>query len=124
MQWDIGSAAGPAFSSIQKPNNMVAGYVLNSTTILLMLDDKHRVGRLKSSHGLMATTCITADLDSGSLYFHLADPDGTNWQSMNSGEICRPKIIRWWQDYGFFLTNVSTPPKQQDKNDYFRQPIG
>ncbi|MFK7809141.1 MAG: sialidase family protein [Saprospiraceae bacterium] len=111
---------GPCEPSIfinpKNPKNMVAGAVLDSYHYSFDAGETWKMGRLQSSHGVYGDPCITADNDGNFYYFHLADPEGTNWKS---SRILESIIVQKSTDGGVSWNDGSAiganPPKQQDK---------
>ncbi|MFT4663499.1 MAG: hypothetical protein ACI8YQ_002167 [Polaribacter sp.] len=112
----LGPCEPSIFINPKNPNNIVAGAVLNTYHYSFDAGASWEKGTLESSHGVYGDPCITADLDGNFYYFHLADPDGTNWQSPR---ILESIIVQKSTDGGKTWNDGAaigaTPPKQQDK---------
>jgi BNR/Asp-box repeat len=114
------SRLGPCEPSIfinpNNYNNIVAGAVLNSYHYSFDGGKTWDMGSLRSSHGVFGDPCVIADGNGHFYYFHLADPEGTNW---NSSRILESIVVQKSIDGGKTWNDGAaigpTPPKQQDK---------
>ncbi len=111
---------GPCEPSIfinpTNPDNIVAGAILDSYHYSFDGGKTWKTKTLRSQHGVYGDPCITADRLGNFYYFHLADPDGSNWGSKRFLEsIVVQKSTdggKTWNDGTAIGLN---PPKQQDK---------
>ncbi len=111
---------GPCEPSIcidpTNPNNIVAASVLDY--IHTSTDGGHTWSTKKqtSTHGIWGDPVVVADKKGDFYYFHLSDPEGTNWKSEKIlDRIVVQKSLNkgntWTAGTGIGLN----PPKQQDK---------
>ncbi len=116
-----GIGYGPCEPSIfinpAKPDNIVAGAIINTYHYSFDGGKSWTTDHLSSSHGVYGDPCITADQKGRFYYLHLANP-------LNSGNLNGPRILesivvqrsddggKSWNDGAAIGLN---PPKQQDK---------
>ncbi len=112
----IGPCEPSIFINPKNPQNVVAGSVINFYHVSFDGGNTWKTSELKSSLGVWGDPCIVADNDGTFYYFHLSDPDGTNWRSEN---ILDRIVIQRSEDGGKTWNNGSgtekNSPKQQDK---------
>ncbi len=113
---ELGPCEPSIYISPADPNTIVAGSVIDF--IHISADGGHtwQTKRLSSSLGVWGDPCVVADNEGAFYYFHLSDPDGTNWRS----KMILDRIVvqrsddggNTWSD-GVGIGKNS--PKQQDK---------
>lgn len=115
-----GMGLGPCEPSIaiapNNPKNMVVGTVLKGAHHSTDGGKTWATQTLASNFGVWGDPVLVAD-DSGAFYFfHLSDPDGTNWKSPN---ILDRIVVQRSDNNGSNWTNGAytgyNPPKKQDK---------
>lgn len=113
-------SVGPCEPSIYinpvNPENIVAGSVINFYHYSFDGGKTWNTDRLSSSLGIWGDPCVVADNDGDFYYFHLSDPEGTNWKSE---KILDRMVVqrsedggKTWNDGSYFGKNH---PKKQDK---------
>ncbi|WP_010181329.1 sialidase family protein [Aquimarina agarilytica] len=111
---------GPCEPSIcidpTNPNNIVAASVLDYIHTSKDGGLTWTTKKQSSSHGIWGDPAIVADTKGDFYYFHLSDPEGTNWKSK---KILDRIVIQKSNDKGITWTSGKgiglNPPKQQDK---------
>jgi len=115
------SQLGPCEPSIYinptNPKNMVAGSVINYAHYSFDGGETWETKELKSELGIWGDPCITADNKGNFYYFHLSDPEGTNWSSK---QILDQMVVQKSTDGGKTWSSGTgigkhEYPKQQDK---------
>ena len=113
-------SVGPCEPSIYinpvDPENIVVGSVINFYHYSSDAGKTWETDRLSSSLGVWGDPCIVADNNGDFYYFHLSDPEGTNWKSE---KILDRMVVqrsedggKTWNDGSYFGKNH---PKKQDK---------
>lgn len=114
------AGTGPCEPSIYinptNPNNIVAGSVLDFVHVSGDGGRTWQTNRLASSMGVWGDPCVVADSEGAFYYFHLSDPDGTNWRS----NMILDRIVVQHSDdggntWGDGAGIGKNSPKQQDK---------
>jgi hypothetical protein len=62
-------------------NNIYAGSILNNFYQSTDAGATWTISTITSPHGVWGDPCIITDYSGRTYYFHLSDPEGTNWQS-------------------------------------------
>jgi len=79
-----GEWLGPCEPSIyinhKNPSNIVAGSVLDFVHVSFDGGKTWNTNRMKSTYGVFGDPSIVANKNGQFFYFHLSDPDGTNWK--------------------------------------------
>ncbi len=112
---------GPCEPSIcinpKNTDNIVAGSVLNFAHHSLDGGKTWKTQHLQSTYGVFGDPCIVADTLGNFYYFHLSDPEGTNWMSAKIlDQMVVQKSIdggKSWSSGTSIGKNIA--PKQQDK---------
>ncbi|WP_459211871.1 sialidase family protein [Aquimarina rhabdastrellae] len=115
-----GNGLGPCEPSIfinpKNPKAIVAGSIIDFVHHSNDGGATWQTKRLSSSLGIWGDPVITADTKGNFYYFHLSDPDGTNWKS---NRILDRMVVQKSTDDGNTWTDGigigHNPPKQQDK---------
>lgn len=99
------------------PANIAAGCIMDRYFYSEDSGKTWQEGVLKSQFGVWGDPVIVADAKGRFYFFHLSDPDGTNWDSPN---ILDRIVCQRSDDGGKSYTAVDSymglnPPKQQDK---------
>ncbi len=99
------------------PKNIVAGSVLNYVHTSNNGGKTWKTKELKSELGVWGDPAIVANSNGDFYYFHLSDPDGTNW---NSNRILDRIVVQKSTDKGVSWSSGKSiglnKPKQQDKH--------
>ena len=111
---------GPCEPSIAidpiNPKNLVAGSVINYVHTSNDSGHTWQTKELKSKFGIWGDPSIIADTKGNFYYFHLSDPDGTNWKSQ---QILDRIVMQKSNDKGISWSSGTSiglnKPKQQDK---------
>lgn len=112
---------GPCEPSIyinpKNVNNIVAGSVIDYVHHSFDGGETWETKQLKSEFGIWGDPCITADYKGNFYYFHLSDPEGTNWSSK---QVLDRMVVQKSADGGKTWSSGSSIgkheyPKQQDK---------
>ena len=111
---------GPCEPSIcidpTNPNNIVAGSVLNYVHTSNDGGFTWNTKELKSEFGVWGDPSIVADNNGDFYYFHLSDPDGTNWKSKRIlDRIVMQKSTNKGTTWSPGTSIGLNKPKQQDK---------
>lgn len=114
------SNLGPCEPSIainyNNPSIMVAGSVLNFVHVSKDGGVTWQTSTLKSRYGVWGDPTLLSDQKGNFYYFHLSDPEGTNWKSE---KILDRIVMQKSTDYGASWTEGTSighhSPKQQDK---------
>ncbi len=117
---NIGTSLGPSEPSIfinpLNTNNIVAGSVIDFVHTSFDGGKIWKTQNIKSKYGIWGDPCIVADFKGNFYYFHLSDPDNTNWRSP---KILDRMVVQKSTDGGItWSEGVSigyNSPKQQDK---------
>ncbi len=123
-----GNKLGPCEPSIfinpKKPNQLVAGSVIDFVHRSMDGGKTWKTQQLKSTLGIWGDPVITADKNGTFYYFHLSDPEGTNW---SSSKILDQIVVQKSTDFGTTWSSGvgigHNPPKQQDKQWASSNPI-
>ncbi len=111
---------GPCEPSIainpSNPKNIVAGSVLDYVHVSNDGGKTWNTKKLKSDYGIWGDPTVLSDSKGNFYYFHLSDPEGTNWKSNKILD----RIVAQKSTDGGKTWNKGTgiglnPPKQQDK---------
>ena len=112
----IGPCEPSIFINPKHPNHIVAGSVLNYVHHSEDGGKTWDTERLTSSLGVWGDPVITADSEGTFYYFHLSDPEGTNWMSDQIlDRIVVQKSLDYGKTWGDGIGIGLNPPKQQDK---------
>ena len=111
---------GPCEPSISinplNKDNLVVGSVINYAHYSIDGGRNWATQRLSSTLGIWGDPCIVADNEGSFYYFHLSDPEGTQWQS---NRILDRIVVQRSDDGGKTWNDGSSiglnSPKQQDK---------
>lgn len=111
---------GPCEPSIainyKNPDNIVAGSVLNYVHQSNDGGKTWETNTLKSKFGVWGDPTLLSDNNGDFYYFHLSDPEGTNWKS---DKILDRIVVQKSTDQGLSWSEGNSighrPPKQQDK---------
>jgi len=115
-----GEWLGPCEPSIyinhKNPLNIVAGSVLDFVHVSFDGGKTWNTNRMKSTYGVFGDPSIVANKNGQFFYFHLSDPDGTNWKS---NRILDRMVVQSSLDGGLSWSSGvginKNSPKQQDK---------
>jgi hypothetical protein len=116
----IASGLGPVEPSVfinpLNTKNIVAGSVIDFVHASFDGGESWKTQRLKSKLGIWGDPCVVADYKGNFYYFHLSDPDGTNWRSK---KILDRMVVQKSDDGGLTWSDGVgiglNSPKQQDK---------
>ena len=112
----IGPCEPSIFINPKDPRYLVAGSVLNYVHHSADSGKTWVTKRLSSPLGVWGDPVITADTEGAFYYFHLSDPEGTNWMS---DRILDRIVVQKSTDFGKTWDDGVgigfNPPKQQDK---------
>ncbi len=112
----LGPCEPSIFINPKKPSEIIAGSVIDFVHRSNDGGVTWNTDRLKSSLGIWGDPVITADNLGNFYYFHLSDPDGTNWRS---DKILDRMVVQKSNDAGLTWSKGigigHNPPKQQDK---------
>jgi len=112
----LGPCEPSIFINQKKPKNIVAGSVLDYVHTSNNGGQTWETKKLHSKYGIWGDPTVLGDSKGNFYYFHLSDPEGTNW---NSTKILDRIVMQkstdqgktWSEGIGIGLN----PPKQQDK---------
>ncbi len=112
----LGPCEPSIFINPVNTENIVVGSVINYAHHSFDGGLTWKTQRLSSTLGIWGDPCIVADTEGTFYYFHLSDPDGTQWQSKR---ILDRIVVQRSDDGGKTWNNGSSiglnVPKQQDK---------
>jgi len=113
----LGPCEPSIFINPKNTNNIVAGSILNYAHHSFDGGNTWDTKSLKSTYGVFGDPCIVADNDGSFYYFHLSDPDGTNWRS---NKILDRMVVQKSTNGGKIWSSgigigKNDSPKQQDK---------
>ncbi len=116
-QASYGPCEPSIFINPKNPKNIVAGSVLDYAHYSFDGGKTWQTQSLKSDYGVFGDPCIVADNKGNFYYFHLSDPEGTNWSSK---KILDRMVVQKSEDGGKSWSNgtgigKNEAPKQQDK---------
>jgi hypothetical protein len=114
---DFGPCEPSIFINPKNPKNIVAGSIINYAHHSFDGGKTWKTQKLKSPLGVWGDPCITADKNGHFYYFHLSDPDGTNWLSK---KVLDQMVVQKSVDGGKTWSSGTgigkhPYPKQQDK---------
>ncbi len=120
FEQSIGSGLGPVEPSIfinpLNVKNVVAGSVIDFVHTSFDGGRTWQTQRLKSDLGIWGDPCVVADFKGNFYYFHLSDPEGSNWQSK---KVLDQMVVQKSTDGGKTWSKGvgigKNSPKQQDK---------
>jgi len=112
----LGPCEPSIFISPKNPNNIVAGSVLDYVHTSNDGGTTWETKKLRSKYGIWGDPTVLGDSKGNFYYFHLSDPEGTNWKS---DQILDRIVVQkstdngntWSEGIGIGLNT----PKQQDK---------
>lgn len=113
----LGPCEPSIFINPKNPKNIVAGSVLDYAHTSFDGGKTWSTQNLSSNFGVYGDPCIVANNDGDFFYFHLSDPEGTNWSSKM---ILDQLVVQQSYDGGKTWSNGNSIgknkyPKQQDK---------
>ena len=120
----LGPCEPSIFINPKNPDNIVVGSVLDNVHISNNGGITWQTKKLKSKYGVWGDPTVLGDSKGNFYYFHLSDPEGTNWKSdkMLDRIVVQKSIDNgqtWSQGIGIGLNT----PKQQDKQWALIHPI-
>ncbi len=112
----LGPAEPSIFINPTNPKNIVAGSVIDFVHYSFDGGNNWTTKKIKSKYGIWGDPCIVADNKGDFYYFHLSDPDGTNWLSK---KVLDRMVVQKSTDGGKTWSEGvgigHNSPKQQDK---------